>query len=371
MTETVRADDTNRGFDPTVGIGTVLAGVAWVGVAVPIRQGDGEPVVWAAHLFAVVATAVFLGRRYDLIERRPGASVAAGSSLAVVALAGYALNQGVTGHATLPLVGSSPLVFTTVLAAGGALGMAIADYGGVTATGLKRRAVTTIGLSIVGAIGLFSALLTTSALSIPAFVVMGELTQTQQTALGQFGMAFGTAAVAVGYLHATGRPFSFVDLEWPDRWDVVWTVGGVGVLFGALIAVSIALAQTGAETATHSTVEQAQETPEILYVYIPASILIIGPFEELLYRNVIQKSLYGAFSRGGAVVVASVIFAGVHAPAYATGAAGAVLASLGVVFSLSIVLGTIYERTDNVLVPGLVHGIYNAVLFASAYATFA
>ncbi|TKX51964.1 CPBP family intramembrane metalloprotease, partial [Halorubrum sp. SS7] len=28
------------------------------------------------------------------------------------------------------------------------------------------------------------------------------------------------------------------------------------------------------------------------------------------------------------------------------------------------VLGALYEWTDNVLVPGLIHGIYNAVTFA-------
>lgn len=370
MSERVRTSDEN-GLDPVTGVGTVLAGVALAGFLLPVRRGVGEPVVWAGLLFATVATAVFLARRYDVLERSGGASVAAVASLAVVVLSGYALNQGISGAATLPVLESVPLVFVTFVAAIGAVGMAVADYGGVTGDGLKRRTTTTVGLSLVGAVGLFSALVTTFVLSIPAFYLVGELTQTQQTALGQFGMALGTAAVALGFLHVTGRPVSFVDLERPDRWDLVWIVGGVVVLFGALMAVSLALAQTGTETATHSTVEQAQQSPEILYVYVPASILIIGPFEELLYRNVIQKSLYGTFSRGGAVVVASVIFAAVHAPAYGTGAAGAVLASLGVVFSLSIVLGAIYERTGNVLVPGLVHGIYNAVLFASAYVTLA
>jgi len=139
------------------------------------------------------------------------------------------------------------------------------------------------------------------------------------------------------------------------------------VLFGTLLAISTLLTSAGLESADHGTAQQAQENPEILLVMIPASILIIGPFEELLFRNVIQKAMYGTFSRAGAIVVASVLFAAVHAPAYGTDTAGAVLVSLGVVFGLSIVLGVIYERTGNVLVPGFVHGIYNAVLFASMY----
>ncbi len=153
----------------------------------------------------------------------------------------------------------------------------------------------------------------------------------------------------------------------PTARDVAWTVGGLFVLFGALFAISMLFQTTGVESADHGTTQQAQENPEILLVLIPAAILIIGPFEELLYRNVIQKALYGTFSRYGAVVVGSVIFSIVHTQAYWTAGPGQVVASLGTIFGLSIVLGTIYERTDNLVVPALVHGVYNAILFANLY----
>jgi membrane protease YdiL (CAAX protease family) len=39
-------------------------------------------------------------------------------------------------------------------------------------------------------------------------------------------------------------------------------------------------------------------------------------------------------------------------------------AYVGVVVVLGSVLGALYEWTDNVVVPGLVHGIYNAVTYA-------
>jgi len=126
----------------------------------------------------------------------------------------------------------------------------------------------------------------------------------------------------------------------------------------------------GVEGSDHATTQQAQERPELMLVMIPIAILVIGPFEELLYRNVIQKSLYDTFSRAGAVVTASVIFAAVHVSAYATAGLGAVIASLGTVFGLSLVLGTIYERTENLVIPAPAHGLYNALLFANLYTLY-
>ncbi|MHC3437633.1 CPBP family intramembrane glutamic endopeptidase [Natrialbaceae archaeon A-gly3] len=369
MTDTAGSVEKPGGAAVVTALGFVLTGLAMAGLLSPVSRGVDDPALLAALGLAIVATVVFVGRRHGGIDRQAGAPVAGVAALAVVALSAYVLNQGIYGETTLPLVGSVPLVLGSFLAAFGALGMAVADYGDVSADGLKRRTILTVSLSAVGVIGLLGAVVVTFLLSVPAYAIFGEFTETQLTALNQFGMAIGTAAVAVGYLEFSDRGVSFLDLEVPTKWDVAWIVGGVVVLFGTLLAISTLLTSAGLEGAEHGTAQQAQDNPEILLVMIPASILIIGPFEELLFRNVIQKAMYGTFSRAGAVVVASVLFAAVHAPAYGTDTAGAVLVSLGVVFGLSIVLGAIYERTENVLVPGFVHGIYNAVLFASMYAS--
>jgi len=353
--------------DVAVAVGTALSGVAMAGTILPLRRGQADEAVTAAVVFGVLALAVFLGRRYDVVGRRQGAPIAGAASLAVVLLSGYALNQGVTADVAIGSL-SFPAVFGVLLAGGGALGMAAADYAGVTGGGLKRRAAIAGGMTVVGVLGLLATIPSTLVLSIPAFVLLGgEFSALESIAIAQLAMAFGMGGVAVGYVWLRGDGLSFIDLRRPTLRDVVWTVGGVFVLFGALIAISLVLSSAGVESADHGTAEQAQQNPEILYVLIPASLLIIGPFEELLYRNVIQKSLYDVFSRAGAIVVASVIFAGVHFLAYWTTDVGAVLASLGVVFGLSLVLGAIYERTENLLVPALVHGIYNAILFAGLY----
>ncbi len=372
MGETAQVDDGSQlEFDAVSAVGTALSGIAMAGLLVPVRQGVDDPVVLTALALAVVALGVFLVRRHGLLERSTGAPIAAVASLTVLLLSGYALNQGVTGSVGLPVVSDSfPLVLAAFLAAGGAVGMAVADYVDISSDGLKRRTAATASLALLGVVGLLSTYLVVFVVAAPVYLFVDELSQVQLTALSQVSMAISTAIVAVGYLRLSGKDLSFIDLRMPTKRDVGWVVGGIVVLFGTLYGISLFLQLVGVENADHGTTEQAAQNPEILLVLVPAAILIIGPFEELLYRNVIQKSLYDVFSRGGAIVVGSVIFASVHTLAYGTAGIGAVVASLGVIFGLSLVLATIYERTENLLVPAAVHGVYNALLFANLYVTY-
>jgi hypothetical protein len=67
------------------------------------------------------------------------------------------------------------------------------------------------------------------------------------------------------------------------------------------------------------------------------------------------------------VLVGTLVFTAIHLPAYATGPPPAIFATLLRLFAISLVLGVVYERTEKVVVPALVHGTYNAVQFAVAY----
>ncbi|WP_226004357.1 CPBP family intramembrane glutamic endopeptidase [Natrinema salinisoli] len=372
MTETARADDAGPLASGAVpGIGTVLAGITMVAMLVPVRRGIDDPIVVAGAAFSLAAVLAFLVRRHGGLERRIGGAIAAGSSVIVVLLAGYALNQGITAPAAIPTVSVSvPIVFVAFVAAGFTAAIGVADYFGIDSTGLKRRGLQTLMLSAVGLAGLLVTPFVVVILAIPVRPLLEPLSQIETTVFTQVCMAIGTVLVTGGYLALTDRDLSFIDVRRPTLRDVAWTVGGLLVLFGTLFVISTLMQSTGVESAEHSTTQRAQDNPELMLVLVPLAILIIGPFEELLYRNVIQKSLYETFSRPGAVAVASVIFAAVHVLAYATAGLGAVIASLGTIFGLALVLGTIYERTDNLLVPALIHGVYNALLFANLYFTY-
>lgn len=185
-------------------------------------------------------------------------------------------------------------------------------------------------------------------------------------------LGFGTLIVAAAYLKRSGRDRSFVDLQLPGLRDVAWTVGGFVILILGFIAVTSLFDLIGVSTAEHSSTESViNATPQVLLLVLAAQLLVVGPGEELLYRNVIQKSMYDVVSRPVAVVLASSIFALVHIPAYSAGGAplAAVASTLVAIFVLSLVLGSVYARTENVLVPAAIHGLYNVLSFYSTYAT--
>jgi membrane protease YdiL (CAAX protease family) len=237
-----------------------------------------------------------------------------------------------------------------------------------TPDGPKAKVVQTLIATIVGASGLaFLYLWGILILSLVAVVVAGEPSLVARSAVTVVATALGTATAAALYLRTSGRDWSFIDLEVPGRWDLAWGVGGIVGLLAMLYASGVAMDWLGIEQASHGTVRMAREDPRVLLVSIPASWLLIGPGEELLYRNVVQKSLYDVFSRRAAVVVATVIFAAVHFTAYLAPTVEQTLVSLVVVFLLALGLGIVFERTENLLVVAAVHGTFNAVQLADLY----
>ena len=110
----------------------------------------------------------------------------------------------------------------------------------------------------------------------------------------------------------------------------------------------------------------------LLHVYgvaPPASPLLAGPwswlwlgalavlaaplFEEFIFRGLIQGGLRRSLPAWPAIVISAAIFAIVHPPA-----------SMLPVFVLGLCAGWAHERGGSLLVPMLVHGIYNAVVLA-------
>jgi len=222
---------------------------------------------------------------------------------------------------------------------------------------------------LLGALGFAAIQIAALLLAVPTIGVLGELTTAQETLLGTAATGVGAIGFILVVLEATEWDRSFLDLSAPDRRDVVYAVGGSVVLIGAFIGLSVLLAQLGVAPSEHGiSQELGADDAWVALALVALSYLAVGPGEELVYRNVVQKSLYDEFSRNGAVVVAGLAFAVVHLPAYATqGVSVGTGVSLGIVFLLALGLGWLYARTDNVLVPAFAHGTFNAVQFLLLY----
>jgi membrane protease YdiL (CAAX protease family) len=178
------------------------------------------------------------------------------------------------------------------------------------------------------------------------------------------GVAFG--GVALSYLRLRDRSLRSLGVRLPSIREVLIVVGGYAAALVAAVTGSVVVSVTGAPAGENQVSEFASTDPTVLLWLIPASILLIGPGEELLFRGIVQGRLRETFAAVPGVVLASALFAAIHYVAL-TGGAGGRLVTVGVLFFPALVFGGVYELTDNLVVPSLVHGAYNATLFAFAY----
>lgn len=145
-------------------------------------------------------------------------------------------------------------------------------------------------------------------------------------------------------------------------------VAAMVALLVTLFVVGFLFSELGVSTAPNQIEKIGRETPTVLLPMIVLAFLAIGPGEELLFRGAIQGVFRRAYAPVPAIVLASILFAVAHILALQGGpyAKGATIVAI---FLLSLILGAVYEYTDNIVVPALVHGGYNAIIFAAIYAT--
>lgn len=183
--------------------------------------------------------------------------------------------------------------------------------------------------------------------------------------------AVSTASLSLGMGGAT-----LVYLDWrsegeilrarlPNLRDVGMIAFGfvVVLLFGVILErVAVLL---GIELAENVAIETGREHPELFLYYIPISILLVGPAEELLFRGAVQGFFRRAFGVTPGIVLASILFGLIHIPALV--GSGSQLGYVGVAVGLGLILGALYEYSGNILVPALAHGIYNASIYVVEY----
>jgi membrane protease YdiL (CAAX protease family) len=178
------------------------------------------------------------------------------------------------------------------------------------------------------------------------------------------GVTFG--GIALLYLRVRGLDFDFAPFTLPSRHSVAVIVTGFFVLLGILAATSLTLTSLGIESAENQVVTVGEQNPEVFLLLIPLSFLLVGPGEELLFRGVVQGVLRETLSPARSIALASALFASIHL--FALTGEGKIV-YIAIAFALALILGATYEYTDNLTVPALIHGAYNAVQFAGAYLT--
>lgn len=205
-----------------------------------------------------------------------------------------------------------------------------------------------------------------------AFITLGEL---------------GFVAAAGVWLLAADDRREYVRVALPDGRDWRYVVGGVLVAYAVAVTATLVVRASGGDAGQFSMgkvgsvgeVGSASEFESVvgftagsveaaLLALVVLSVLVIGPSEELLFRGVVQRYLSGAFSRAGAIGVASVLFTAIHAPTFVLASSGpTAIVATATIFGISVTLGYSYALTDNLLVPAVVHGVYDATLFGVAY----
>lgn len=173
----------------------------------------------------------------------------------------------------------------------------------------------------------------------------------------------GLAAAGAVYFKLSGRTRGSLDLVRPRRSDVGWMALGIVLTLTILIAVGVVIERLDIEPPQQALVVLIREDVVLIVYMIAVVWLFNAPAEEFLFRNLIQKRLYDAFSGTGAVVVTSILFAGLHVVTFATVGVDpvAILLPLLGLFGSSLVMGYAYLRTENLLVPIVIHGGYNSV----------
>jgi membrane protease YdiL (CAAX protease family) len=230
-----------------------------------------------------------------------------------------------------------------------------------------RLVAVCFGLALCGIVAGVAILL---GLGITLFVVLGvSITPLSQLAVSLVAIqGLGFPLVALLYFRYTGRSLrAFVPVAIPSLRDLGVTVAGwVGAIVITPLVASVAIGLANQQPASNAAGETAQQNPEIVPFLIPLVFLLNAPGEELLFRGVIQGLIRERFSAWAAIGLTTAAFAPLHIIAL-IGSPTAALLTIVIISVPSIVFGTVYELTDNLVVPSLVHALFNSTLFAGAY----
>ena len=183
--------------------------------------------------------------------------------------------------------------------------------------------------------------------------------------LSQFALQYAGFLVVTGWYALAVRDDPLIPWATPSRRGLGLIVAGIVVLVGANNGITRLFAAVDVSLGDNAAVTVGAGEPAYLLTMIVFSLLVVGPAEELLFRGVVQGRLRETWGVWPSILAATVLFGLSHASV--SGGAAGIAAYIVTATLLGVLLGYLYERTDNIVVPAVIHGVNNAVIFAWLY----
>jgi membrane protease YdiL (CAAX protease family) len=234
------------------------------------------------------------------------------------------------------------------------------DAGGVLRAG---------GHALFLVLGAFLTGLLFAGATVSVLASMGFSRETDIVALlvvSSVGQFVGFYVAVWWYFQRVGDFEALVLARVPSLRDAAWAVGGLVALFLTNLVLSQLLVQFGLEGAQNAVIEQGRATPELFLYLIPVTVLFVAPAEELLFRGAVQGLFVRAAGVGPGILGSSLLFGVAHY--LALGGTGSRFATIAVIVVLGLLLGAVYELSENIAVPIAVHAGWNVTVFAWEYA---
>ncbi|MGM0370988.1 MAG: CPBP family intramembrane glutamic endopeptidase [Halobacteriota archaeon] len=226
-------------------------------------------------------------------------------------------------------------------------------------TSKPRTVIEVLGLTLAT----FIVAIIAGIVFIVPMVALGYDIQTTYVLVGATA-ASQIAMFGLGYAYLRYRDLT-VSIMTPNRFDVGYVIGGV--LAALITAVALSALLVTFDLLPGSVIsETATTNPTYLLGLAALSVLIVAPVEEFVFRGVIQRRLRNQFGPVPAIIGASLLFGSMHLVNY-TGNPVPIIAGALLISSIGAIFGAVYERTENLFVPVLVHAIYNVILLVTSY----
>lgn len=220
---------------------------------------------------------------------------------------------------------------------------------------------------MIEAIGL-AALLSLLPLAVVAVVLaatalaFGENT-VERPAVGIAAIELSMLAVAAGFLLLRPAAIADVGLTAPDAADIALGAAFLPITYLTMGLQSVVARLFDVDPGESDLGEFS--TPAVVAI----ALVVVGPAEELLYRGVVQELLVGPLGTAGGILVMALLFGLVHYPSYGASSvrdidAGVALGMAGTSVG-GAAFGALYVLTGTLVVPMVVHSVYDALLFAN------